>query len=63
MQPERLDFLKRLDKFYNVITEQVKQDNISESEFYLLLSVKCKAMNKERLNKAKSLQDCAGGKS
>ena len=61
MIPERLDFLNSLDKFYQVITEQVKQENISEAEFYMLLSVKCKAMNRERLNKARTLQDCAGG--
>ena len=60
MIPERLDFLNSLDRFYQVITEQVKQDNISEAEFYMLLGSKCKALNRERINRGKTHYDCAG---
>jgi len=53
MQPERLDFLNRLGRFYNVIIEQAKQENITESDFYMLLSAKCKALNRERIRRGK----------
>jgi len=43
-----LEYLKRVEKFYNMLVEQAKQDKISEADFYMLLGVKCKAMNKER---------------
>jgi len=53
MIPERLDFLNSLDRFYKVLTEQIKQNNISESDFYLLLGAKCKALNRERIRRSK----------
>lgn len=57
MIPERLGFLKPLDRFYKVIIEQVKTNCITEAEFYMLLSVKCKSMNKERLKRPAMHQD------
>ena len=50
---ERLDFLKRLDRFYQAIIEQIKQNNITEADFYMLLSVKCRSMSKELLRRGK----------
>ena len=52
MQPERLEYLKPLDRFYQVLIEQAKQGKINEAEFYLLLGAKCKALDNRRLNTA-----------
>jgi len=46
MVPERLNFLNRFDKFYQAIINKVKEDEISESDFYILIRAKCKNMNK-----------------
>lgn len=48
MLPERLNFLKRFDNFYQVIINSVKEDKINERDFYIILSAKCKSMNQER---------------
>jgi len=48
MQPERLEYLERVEKFYNMLVEQAKQDRISESDFYMIIKAKAKAMEKER---------------
>jgi len=53
MQPERMEFLNSLGKFYQVLIEQVKTNNITESDFYMLLSAKCKALNRERIRRGK----------
>jgi len=47
MVPERLEFLSRFDSFYNMLVEQAKQDRISESDFYMIIKAKSKAMEKE----------------
>lgn len=54
MLPERLEYLTRLNNFLEVIIEQAKQDNVSESEFYLIMIAKLKAMNRERREKLNS---------
>ena len=51
MVPERLGYLSRLDKFYKMLTEEAKQDNITETDFYLILALKCKSLNKERIRR------------
>lgn len=48
MLPERLDFLERFDSFYQVMTNSVKEDKISERDFYSIIRAKCKAMDQER---------------
>ena len=48
MVPERLEFLSRFDSFYKMIIEQVKQNKLNESEFYLVIASKAKAMERER---------------
>ena len=48
MQPERLEFLSRFDSFYKMLTEQAKQNKLNESEFYLVIASKAKAMERER---------------
>jgi len=47
MQPERLEFLSRFDSFYKMLTEQAKQNKLNESEFYMIIKAKAKAMEKE----------------
>jgi len=49
MIPDRLEYLDRVDRFYKMLIDQAKQDIITEADFYLLLSVKCKNLNKERM--------------
>jgi len=51
MRPDRLNYLNRFDKFYKTIIEQAKQNNISESEFYLVMIAKLKGMERERREK------------
>lgn len=48
MLPERLEFLNRFDKFYRIITNAVKEDKVSEQDFYIIIRAKCKSLNQER---------------
>ena len=54
MQPERLEFLSRFDSFYKMIIEQVKQDRISEADFYMIIKAKAKAMERELRAKSRN---------
>lgn len=53
MLPDRLEYLNRFDKFYKAIIEQAKTNNLNESEFYLVMIAKLKAMDRERRGKAR----------
>ena len=48
MLPERLKYLSRFDSFYQVIVNAVKEDKVSERDFYLIMGAKAKSMNQER---------------
>lgn len=48
MLPEKLNFLKRFNNFYQVIVNSVKEDKIDERDFYIIIGAKCKSMNQER---------------
>jgi len=48
MLPERLEFLNRFDNLYRVIINAVKEDKLTEMDFYLIVIAKAKAMNQER---------------
>jgi hypothetical protein len=48
MLPERLNFLKRFDNFYQVIVNAVKEDKIDERDFYIIIGAKTKSMNQDR---------------
>ncbi len=48
MVPEKLNFLKRFDNFYQVMVNSIKEDKINESDFYALIRAKCKNMERER---------------
>jgi hypothetical protein len=48
MLPERLNFLKRFDNFYQVIVNAVKEDKINERDFYIIIGAKTKSMNQDR---------------
>ena len=48
MVPERLEFLDTFDKFYQVIRNAVKEDKITERDFYALIRAKCKNMERLR---------------
>ena len=54
MQPERLEFLSRFDSFYKMLIEQVKQDRISEADFYMIIKAKSKAMERELREKVET---------
>jgi len=48
MLPEKLNFLSRFDKFYQVMTNAVKEDKVNERDFYIIIGAKVKSMNQER---------------
>ncbi len=48
MMPERLKFLERVDRFYQTMVNSVKENKISEKDFYSILIIKCKGMDRER---------------
>jgi hypothetical protein len=48
MLPERLNFLKRFDNFYQVIVNAVKEDKINERDFYIIIGAKTESMNRDR---------------
>lgn len=50
---ERLEYLQRFDKFYRMLIEQAKQNIINESDFYLVMIAKLKALSRELREKAK----------
>ncbi len=51
MLPDRLNFLKQFDNFYQVIVNSVKESKVSERDFYVLIRAKCKSMDQERREK------------
>ncbi|MBA7567893.1 hypothetical protein ES695_18210 [Candidatus Atribacteria bacterium 1244-E10-H5-B2] len=48
MVPERIKFLDRFDKFYQVTINAVKEDKINERDFYIIIGAKTKSMDRER---------------
>ena len=48
MIPERLEFLKQFDIFYKGLVKDIKQEKITEADFYMIVKAKCKAMDRER---------------
>ncbi|MBA7526417.1 hypothetical protein ES705_18579 [subsurface metagenome] len=48
MVPERMKFLDRFDKFYQVTINAVKEDKINERDFYIIIGAKTKSMDRER---------------
>ena len=51
MRPDRLEYLNKFDKFYEVLIDQAKTKAINEAEFYLVVGAKVKAMDRERREK------------
>ena len=49
MCPDRLSFLNKFDKFYQELINLAKKNKINEPEFYMIIIVKAKAMNRERM--------------
>ena len=47
MLPNRLNWLSKFNKFYNVLIEQAKTNIINEHEFMMLIAAKAKSMGKE----------------
>jgi len=52
MLPERLEFLNRFDNLYRVIINAVKENKLTERDFYLIIIAKAKSMNQERREKS-----------
>jgi len=48
MVPERMKFLDRFDSFYRVIANAIKENKVTERDFYLIIGAKVKSMNQER---------------
>lgn len=48
MVPERLEFLNGFDKFYQGLVRDVKENRVTEADFYMILGYKCKALDRER---------------
>ena len=53
MLPERLEFLNRFDKFYQVLVNSLREKKINERDFYLLIRTKAKDMDRERRERKK----------
>jgi len=51
MTPDRLKFLERFDRFYQVMVKAVKEDELDERDFYIIMGAKVKSMNLERREK------------
>jgi len=51
MQPWRLSFLSRFDKFYQVLVNATKEGKMNERDFYSIIRAKCKSMDRERREK------------
>ena len=49
MRPGQSKRLKQFDEFYKFLIEQIKQIGLSEKDFYSILALKVKSMNKARL--------------
>ena len=56
MIPDRLSFLTKFDKFYQELINLVKEDKINEPDFYLIITAKAKAMDRDRLDQKKNLK-------
>ena len=48
MVPERNEFLKQFDIFYKGLVKDIKQEKITEADFYMIIKAKVKAMDRER---------------
>ncbi len=57
MIPDRLKFLERFDRFYQVMVKAVKEDELNERDFYLIITAKSKSMNQERKEKTLLLNE------
>lgn len=57
MIPDRLKFLERFDRFYQVMVKAVKEDELDERDFYLIMGAKVKSMNQERREKTLLLNE------
>lgn len=51
MVPERMEFLRRFDSFYQALVNSIKEDKVNEQDFYLIIKAKCKSMDQERKEK------------
>ncbi|MBA7537548.1 hypothetical protein ES705_29817 [subsurface metagenome] len=51
MVPENLEFLNRFENFYQVIVNAIKEEKLTERDFYIIIGAKCKSMNQERRGK------------
>ena len=52
MLPERLSFLSEFDNFYNSLVLDLKEEKYTEQDFYLIITSKAKAMDRERRERA-----------
>jgi len=57
MIPDRLKFLERFDRFYQVMVKAVKEDELNERDFYIIMGAKVKSMNQERREKTLLLNE------
>ncbi|MBA7547704.1 hypothetical protein ES705_40140 [subsurface metagenome] len=51
MVPEKLEFLNKFDNFYQVMINSVKEEKLTERDFYIIIGAKVKSMNQERREK------------
>ena len=51
MYPDRLSFLTKFDKFYQALVRDLKENKYNETEFYLIIIAKAKAMDRARREK------------
>lgn len=50
MLPERLNFLSEFDNFYNKLVLDLKENKITEADFYMIIKAKIKSMERKKRN-------------
>lgn len=50
MLPEKLEFLKQFDIFYKGLVKDIKQEKITEADFYMIIKAKIKSMERKKRN-------------
>jgi len=53
---DRIDFLIEFDRFYQALFDDIKEARYTEQDFYLIITAKAKAMDRDRLYQKKNLK-------
>ena len=54
---DRMNFLSEFDNFYQELVNDIKEARYTEQDFYLIITAKAKAIDRERLDQKKNLKE------